>query len=89
MTPALRERLQRYSEGQGPATCGCVASFLHEREMWVMSHHVKYPAWPLCPICHGSGVDPRVPGGVLTTRGDVQTGVPIMREGFVTETGSL
>lgn len=53
----------------GPATCGCVPSY-----HWDLSYLVTpgYDAmrgktrpepkgWPQCPICHGSGIDPRIP----------------------------
>ena len=56
-----REKIAGFAVTFGAATCGCVALNLWCREMLPTALRDGQLPWPLCPICLGSGTDPRVP----------------------------
>lgn len=60
--PHFERQRAGWARSFGPATCGCVALFLWGRAILpavLLTDGLR--AWPLCPICQGSGVDGRVP----------------------------
>ena len=62
-----REQIAAYARSCGPTTCGCVALLRWGRAALPSARIDPAVAWPLCPICAGTGRDPRVPVGVAAT----------------------
>ena len=54
-------KAREFSQTFGPATCGCVALYRWESLYMTPDGGRTSPlAWKQCPICLGSGTDPRV-----------------------------
>lgn len=57
----------------GPATCGCVPlTKTRDAERLTYAQQAKWKdqrGWTRCPICKGSGVDPRVESGITAMNG--------------------
>ena len=41
--------------------CGCVPLYLFVNRYLTKNGKAAFAAWPLCLICKGTGVDPRIP----------------------------
>lgn len=54
-----RAELAADATRHGPATCGCVPMRLYFENHFYGGKERPH-AWTLCPICKGSGIDPRI-----------------------------
>lgn len=61
--PDWRAAIDLDAIAHGPATCGCVPLRRYEERHMTGLRAGEPPAvaWTLCPVCRGTGVDPRIP----------------------------